>query len=135
MPKSLGADDLDAICAYWRTLAGTSGRIVAHLISGYTAGDSYATVVAASLGSVNLATADITAGAGASSARTITIAAKTITLAAGNAGTTLHYAVVDTVSNLVRGVTTATSDVTPLVSGGGWNNAGSPVVITLSQPT
>lgn len=135
MPKHIGADDLDAIAASWRTYAGASGRIVGHLISGYTAGDNYATVVAASLGSVNLAATDITSGAGSSNARTITIAAKAITLTAGHAGTTLHYAVVDTVSGLVRGVTTATSDVTPVVSGGVWNNAGSPIVITIAQPT
>jgi hypothetical protein len=133
MPKALGADDLDAIANYWRTLAGTAGRIVAHLVSNYTAGDSYATVLANSLGSVALATADVVAGAGASSARTITIASKDFALTAGHAGTTLHYVLVDTVSSLVRAATTATSDVTPLVSGATWTSG--TVVITLPQPT
>lgn len=135
MPKFLGSDDLDAIANYWRTLAGTSGRLVLHLISSYAAGASYATVTGNSLGSAALSTADIAAGSGASSARTITVAAKAIPLTGGHAGTTLHVAVVDTVSSLVRGVTTATSDITPLEAGGVWDNAGSPIVITLAQPT
>lgn len=134
MPKHLGADDLDAVANHWRSLAGTSGRLVAHLLGSYSAGDSYATVVGNSLGSAALVTADIVAGAGASGARNITVAAKALTLSAGNPGTSLHYAVVDTVAGLVRGVTTATSNVTPLVAGGVWNNAGTPAVITLAQP-
>lgn len=133
MPKSLGADDLDAICNYWRTLAGTPGRLVAHLVSSYTAGQSYATVLGNSLGSAALATADITAGAGASSARTINIASKPMTLPSGGSGGTLHYVVLDTVASLVRGASEAATDTTPMAPGGTWTSGS--VQITLPQPT
>ena len=116
-----------------RTRAATAGRIKAHLISGYTLGDSYATVVAASLGSANLAAADIVSAGASGSSRVTTIASKAITLSAGHAATTLHYAVVDSTSSEVLAVTPATSDVTPVVSGGVWTSG--PVTLTQPQPT
>lgn len=134
MPTSIGSDDLDAVANYWRTLAGTAGRLVAHLVSSYTVGQTYAQVLTNSLGSTPLLTADITVGAGSAGARTITVAGKPITLQAGNPGSSLHYVIVDTVSSVVRAATNATSSVVPLQIGAVWNNAGNPIVITLQQP-
>lgn len=134
MPTSIGADDLDATANYWRTLAGTTNRLVAHLISAYSLGQTYANVLSNSLGSTPLVTADITVGAGANGARTVTVAGKPITLQSGNPGSSLHYAIVDSVSSVVRAVTPATSSVVPLQIGAVWNNSGSPIVITMQQP-
>jgi len=116
-----------------RTKAATAGRIKSHLISGYTLADSYATVIAASLGNVSLAAADIVSSGASGSSRVTTIATKAITLTAGHAGTTLHYAVVDSTSSEVLAVTPATSNVTPVVSGGVWTSG--TVTFTQTQPT
>lgn len=133
MPKFAGIPQLDGGSDALRTRAATTGRIKAHLISGYTAGDSYATVLAASLGSVNLAPSDIVSSGASGATRVTTIASKAITLSAGHAGTTLHYAVVDSSTSEVLDVSTATSDITPLASGGVWTSGA--VVLNQLQPT
>lgn len=133
MPKFAGIPQFDGGPDALRTRAATTGRIKAHLISGYTVGDSYATVVAASLGNVNLAPGDIVSAGASGATRVTTIASKAITLSAGHAGTTLHYAVVDSTTSEVLNVSTATSDVTPVVSGGVWTSG--TVLLNQTQPT
>jgi hypothetical protein len=133
MAKYIGTTLADGGPDVLRLRAATPGRIVARLLSGYTVGDSYSTVVADSLGSAALAPGDITSAGASGASRVTTIASKTVAIGSNNAGTTLHYAVVDSVSNEVLAVTTATSNTTPLTSGASW--ASGQVTLTLPQPS
>lgn len=95
-----------------RTRAGTASRIKQHVISAYSAGDSYATVVAASCGSSDMVAGDFVQSGAAGAARTTTVGAKSGVSVSANSGATpnLHIAVVDSVSSEVLLVTDETSD-------------------------
>lgn len=116
-----------------RTRAATVGRIRYHVLKAYAAGDTYVTVVTNSLGAVDMTAADFAQSAGAASARVTTVAAKSITLAAGTgAGPDVHVVVADsTTSEVLLGNDETTN---PVMVAGGVFNAPS-WTITTSQPT
>ena len=81
------------------------------VISAYTVGDSYATVIAALLAEAVMASGDFTlASSGAN--RTLTTAAGKSDTAANAGGVASHIAFVDTVASKVLWVTTETSGQT-----------------------
>ena len=92
MPKFAHSDVLDG-----GLLAIKNNVTKMLLISGYTAGDSYATVVAAQLAAVAMTPADFTVGAAAGNGRNIVSAAgKSAAATASAAGTPdLHIAFTD----------------------------------------
>jgi hypothetical protein len=103
------------------------------LIGGYTAGDSYATVVAAKVAEATMTSSDYTLSGADGAARVLTTAAKSGT-ASANSGATpdLHIAFVDTVNSKVLWVTDETSD--QVVTSG--NTVNFPALTyTSSQPT
>ena len=111
-------------------LAIKNGATKLLLISGYTAGDSYATVVAAKLAEVAMAATDFTISSSGAN-RQVTSATKSATLTAGTAATTAHFAFTDG-SAKVLWVTDETSDQ-PLTSG---NTVNFPALVYSSnQPT
>lgn len=102
------------------------------LIKNYTAGDSYATVVANKLAEATMASGDYTLGNGASSSRTLTTAAgKTAAATASSIVTDdLHFAFTDGTANVIW-VTDETSD--QVITSG--NTVAFPqLVLTSSQP-
>lgn len=102
------------------------------LVSTYTFGDSYATVIANLLAEVAMTSTDFTF-ANSGNDRTLTSASKTDTSAnASGGGANMHFAFVDTINSKVLWVTDETSDQTI--------TAGNPVtfpaiVATSKQPT
>lgn len=81
-----------------------------HLISNYTPGDNYATVLAASLGNATLAGGDRVLAADGTG-RKVTTAAKAGTATATDASPTdSHFAILDTAGSRVLSVTDETSD-------------------------
>jgi hypothetical protein len=95
---------------YALTLAGTPGRVKMHIVKAYTPGDSYATVISNSCGSVAMAAADMPIAANGL-ARRQTMASKVITLDA-NSGVSpdLHVVLVDETGTAVLLVTDETTD-------------------------
>lgn len=82
-----------------------------HVVSAYSAGDNYATVVGNSLINYALAGGDKVLSAHATTGRKVTIAAKSGQNATASAATPdLHFAVVDSVNSKVVFVTDETSD-------------------------
>lgn len=134
MAKFYGVSYLDGGPDLMRTRAATAGRIRLHLVSTYTLGDSYATVVANSLGYDDLTAGDIVSSGASGATRTTTYSYGTFTLSASASGTpNLHFALVDTVSSEVHLVTDENTNPSS-VAGGGTVNAGS-VVDSKPQPT
>lgn len=128
MAKWVNADVLDLGINEIKTDANSM-----RLLSAYTAGDSYATVNAASIAAAAMTSGDYTLGNGASSARTLTTAAKSATASAGSGGApNLHIAFVDTATSRVLWVTDETTD--QVVTSG--NTVNFPALVyTASQPT
>lgn len=116
-----------------RARAAFTGRIKYHVLKAYAAGDSYATVMGNSLGSVDMTALEFAQSAGTANSRITTVAAKSITLTAGS-GTSpdVHVALVDsTTSEVLLGNDETTN---PVMVAGGVFNAPS-WTITTSQPT
>lgn len=128
-----------------RTRAATAGRIQVWLLPSYSLGASYAALNAAKAAAANLAAADITTAPGGGSSTVTTIAAKAATLSAtvlAASLTTLHQAVVDTVSSEVHLVaavpaptdtSTGTTAAGDLLSGSAYTTAA--LTYTLPLPT
>lgn len=133
MAKWLAASVLDGGSDLIRTQAALSaGRVKMHVIKAYAAGDSYATVVGNSCGSVDMVAGDYVQSS-SSSNRVTTVGAKAITLTANSgAGPNLHIAHVDSVSSAVLFVTDETTDQV-LTSGGTFNVPAH--TLTFGQPT
>lgn len=130
--KWAAASVLDGGSDLMRTLAGTAARVKMHVIKAYSAGDSYATVVGNSCGSVDLAAADLAQSTSGSSRRT-TVAAKAVTLGANSGATPdLHIAIVDSTGSAVLFVTDETSNQV-LTSGNTFNVPA--WTIDFAQPT
>lgn len=111
-------------------LAIKNGATKLLLISAYTPGDSYATVVAAKLAEATMTAADFTISSSGAN-RQVTSATKSATLTAGTAGATAHFAFTDG-SGKVLWVTDETSDQ-PLTQG---NTVNFPALVyTSNQPT
>jgi hypothetical protein len=111
-------------------LAIKNGATKLLLISGYTAGDSYATVVAAKLAEATMTAADFTISSSGAN-RQVTSATKSATLTGSTAAATAHFAFTDG-SAKVLWVTDETSDQ-PLTSG---NTVNFPALVYSSnQPT
>lgn len=109
MPKFYNPDVLDNGLQY--IIDQAAGNVDLLLIEGYTQGDSYATVDAAKLCTVDLVGGDMTLGNQGTLGRELTVAAKTGT-ASGSSGATpdLHIAIVDVTNSAVLAVTDETSD-------------------------
>lgn len=84
MAKFSSASVLDGGSDLIRTLAATAARVKMHLIKAYVAADSYATVIANSLGSVDLVAGDLVQSSVSLDRRT-TVAAKAIAVTASSA--------------------------------------------------
>lgn len=126
MPFYEHPDALDNGLAYIRT---NTDKMV--LISGYTIGDSYATVNAAILAESVMSTADLTLASSGNN-RTLTVAAKSDPSAnASGGGVNSHVALLDTVNSKVLYVTEE-SAAQSIVAGNGVNIGG--FVITHAQP-
>lgn len=112
MAKWANALVLDGGSDLIRTRAATAGRIKMHVIRAYSAGDSYATVVGNSCGSVDMAAGDYVQSGAAGSPRVTTVGAKAgVSISTGSgASPDLHIAHVDSVSSEVLYVTNETSD-------------------------
>ena len=84
MPKfasiSVSAAGADLI----RALAATTARVKMHVIKAYVPGDSYATVVGNSCGSVDLAPGDLVQSGAVAAAQVTTVAAKSVPLTASS---------------------------------------------------
>lgn len=103
------------------------------LISTYSAGDNYTTILANTLADVVVTTTDFTIAAGASSSRTVTSAAKTDSAAnASGGGATNHVAFCATAASEVMFVTPESTQQPVTI-----NNPVviAPVVCTFYQPT
>ena len=101
MAKQAPDDTLDAALDY------IAGSTVMHVLSGYSADDSYATVVAASLADVAIDATDFVEGAGDVSGRKLTVAAQN-GVPVDVAGAATHIALVKSADSTVRYVTTCT---------------------------
>lgn len=88
----------------------TTGANEMRLLSGYTAGDTYATVNTNTLGSVAIAAVDWTFAAHGTNGRKVTLALKTANATATAAAGDRHIALVDTVGSRVLHVTDETTD-------------------------
>ena len=103
MPKFINDLGMDAELDF---ISANGQRMMA--ISAYTFGDTYATVVAASLADVALAPADFTKADGTTSGRKTTVGAKSA-VPVDATGTATHVAIVDDTNTRVIAVTTCTS--------------------------
>jgi hypothetical protein len=113
--------------------AATVGRIVQHIINGYTVGQSYATVTGNSVMNTAMVAGDFVLSNGASSSRTLTVGAKNSVTATGNATSgDLHTALVDTVSSEVLAVSDESSNIN--IASGNNYNIGS-WTMNFAQPT
>ena len=110
MAKFASTSVLDGGSDVIRAAGAVASRVKMHVIKAYTAGDTYATVIAASCGSVDMLAADYVQSSISLNRRT-TIAAKSITLTVGSgAAPNLHIAHVDSVSSVVLYVADETTD-------------------------
>lgn len=126
MPRYTHPDALDNGLAYIRTNATKLA-----LISGYTIGDSYATVNAAILAEATIGTADMTLGSSGNN-RTLTVAGKTDSSAnASGGGANSHVALLDVANSKVLHVTE--EDAAQSIIAGNPVNIGG-FVITALQP-
>lgn len=133
MAKFQGIALLDGGPDLLRTRAATAGRVLYHLLKAYAVGDSYATCIGNSLGSVAMTAGDIVSAGASGAARVTTIGAKSITLSVSSgASPDLHVALLDSVSNEVLDVTNETTD--QVVAAGGTFNVPART-ITIQQPT
>lgn len=127
MAKWAHSDILDNGLAY---LKANCNKVI--LTSAYTSGDSYATVVAATLAEATTATGDYTLAGAAGAARTCTLTAGKQDASANASGTASHIAFVDTATSKVLAVTTETSGQS-ITSG---NPVTFPAIVyTAGQPT
>lgn len=134
MAKFKGVTYMDGGPDLLRSRAATAGRIVLHLLSTYSAGDSYATCAGNSLGSVALVPGDIVSSGSSGASRVTTFASKAITLTGSASGTpNLHYAVLDSVSSEVHLATDENTNPASVSSGGTATNAA--FTDTIAQPT
>lgn len=133
MPKWAAAAVLDNGPEHIRTLSGTAGRVKQHVITAYTAGDSYATVIGNSVAVYDMATADLVLSNSGSNRR-LTVAAKSGNNATAGSGPTpnLHLALVDSTGSAVLLVTDETTD--QVITSGNPVNIGS-WTYDVNQPT
>ena len=104
-----------------------------HLVRAYSAGDSYATVLANSVGQVAMVPSDYTLGNGSAGASTLTTPSnKTATASVGSgASPNLHFVFIDTTTSRVLWATDETSD--QVISAG--NPLAFPALVyTVQQP-
>lgn len=121
MAKWTHASVLDGGYDLIRTLAGTASRVKMHVIKAYSAGDSYATVISNSCGSVDMVAGDFVASGAAGANRTQTVGAKAVSLSGSSgAGPDLHVALVDSTGSTVLDVTDETSNQV-ITAGGTFN--------------
>jgi hypothetical protein len=116
-----------------RTRAATAARVKYHALKAYAAGDTYATAIGNSLGSVDMVAGDFVQSTGAGSARVTTVGAKSITLTAGTGiGPDVHVALLDSTTSEVLLVNDETTN-TVMVAGGVFNAPS--FTYTATQPT
>jgi hypothetical protein len=129
MAKYLHPDVLDNGPALIKSAAAAM-----HVIKAYALEDSYATVIANSVGNASMTSADYTLSSGASLSRLMTTAAgKTAPASASSgAGPDLHIAFLDTAGSRVLWVTDETTD---LVVTAGVSLTFPQLVLSSPQPT
>jgi hypothetical protein len=93
-----------------RTAAGTANRIRVHLLSAFSAADSWATITANSLANAALVAGDIVSSGAAGSSRVVTFAGKAATATAADADLTgCVVAVLDHTSQVAHYVTSGSA--------------------------
>lgn len=134
MPKYAHPDILDGGANVIVAAAGTAGRVKQHLITAYTAGDSYATVISNSVASYDMVSGDFSQATNGSNGRELTIGAKSGNNASASSGATpdLHQAIVDSTNSKVWLVTDETTD--QVITSGNPVNLGT-FKYTVAQPT
>jgi hypothetical protein len=112
MAKEFGSDVIDNGIDYPRARAAAGDTITLHVIKAYSAGDSYATILSNSIGSVPLSASDLVLANDSTVGRKVTVASKTISAASAGSGATpnLHYAIVNTTATSKLVVTDETTD-------------------------
>jgi hypothetical protein len=101
-----------------RARAATANRILFHVLKAYTLGDSYATVLGNSVGSVACVTGDFVSTGASGATRVTTLAGKTVTLSAGTgASPDMHVALLDSVSSEVHVVNDETGNPVMVAAG------------------
>jgi hypothetical protein len=108
MPKYLHPDVLDNGLQYIIDMA--AGNVDLLLINGYTQGDSYATVDAARVMTINLAAIDMSLGNQGTLGRRLTVVEKSGTASANATTPDLHVAIVDVTNSKVLAATDETGD-------------------------
>jgi hypothetical protein len=128
MAKWDHADVLDAALNYIKANA-----TVLHVVKAYSPGDAYATVVANSVCSVAVASADFTLADAAAAARSMATAAKNVSgTAASGPAPDLHFAFVNAAASKVLWVTDETSNAVIAIG----NPVSIPALLrTQTQPT
>ena len=112
MAKYMHPDLMDFGLDRIRAQIAAAATVKVHVIKAYTQGDSYATVAGNSVGSVALATGDLTLADQGTLGRQVTVASKSITAASAGSGASpnLHQAVLDETNSKVLFVTDETTD-------------------------
>jgi hypothetical protein len=112
MAKRFGASICDSGLGYPAARTAAGDTITLHVVEAYSAGDSYATVVGNSVGSVALAAGDFTLANNGSTGRRLTVASKSISEASASSGASpdLHQVVVNATTSEVLMVSDVTND-------------------------
>lgn len=126
MAKYHHPDILDFGLDRVRAKIAAGNTVKLHYLKAYAAADSYATVTGNSVGSVALATGDLTLGNQGTNGRQVAVAAKNITASANSgAGPNTHIAILDETESKVL---VATDEITDqqiftgnLIAVPGWN--------------
>ena len=124
--KWLGHDVMDNGLTYFGVAA-----TAVHVIDGYVFGESYAAVVARSVGAISVSTGDFSIDTVVNDRR-LTMATKTIPAASNDSSGDLHVAVVDAGTSEVLGVWEETSD--QVITTGNPIQI-PPIVAVFNQPT
>jgi hypothetical protein len=137
MPTFTGTAFADGGPDLLRTRAATAARIQQWLLPDYTPGDSYATLAAAVAAVANMVAGNFVSSGSSGADRVLTIAAKAMGLVADVAAadfSTLHVAIVDTVSSEVHLVGPTDTDAgSDMLTGGTYNCSAR--TYSLGQPT
>lgn len=132
MAKWANALVLDGGTDLIRTRAGTADRVKMHVLKAYSTGDSYATAISNSCGSISMAAGDLVQSSSGSNRR-MTVAAKDIALTANSgASPDVHVALLDEVASAVLLATDETNNQ-QLYSGNTF--AGPAWTYDVNQPT
>lgn len=135
MAKFYNSNVLDSGLAYIQGRITASKTLKIHLLKAYTQGDSYATCIAASVGSnsVALVAGDLVLADQGTLGRKLTVASKGILVSAGTgAGPNNHVAILNETDSQVLAVTDETTDEVLVIGDVRQIPA---IVLNMNQPT